>query len=134
MIGQAYIELYKNGKLYERVEQHNTVTKAIENRIALDVARGTYGLLYEEDPKSDESIPLPTRGLGGVWLFDHNLSGGDPIHFPSHEAHMVGYAGQTSILRIPSLDPSIHLSQEHLKRRMATRILGTSRHLRPMAL
>lgn len=95
MIGQAYIELYKNGKLYERVEQHNTVTNAIENRIALDVARGTYGLLYEEDPKSDESIPLPTRGLGGVWLFDHNLSGGDPIHFPSHEAHMVGYAGQS---------------------------------------
>lgn len=93
MIGQAYIELYKNGKLYERVEQHNTVTNAIENRIALDVARGTYGLLYEEDAKSDESIPLPTRGLGGVWLFDHTLSG--YIHFPSHEAHMVGYAGQS---------------------------------------
>lgn len=93
MIGQAYIELYKNGKLYERVEQHNTVTNAIENRIALDVARGTYGLLYEEEAKSVESIPLPTRGLGGVWLFDHNLSG--HIHFPSHEAHMVGYAGQS---------------------------------------
>lgn len=93
MIGQAYIELYKNGKLYERVEQHNTVTNAIENRIALDVARGTYGLLLKEDAKSDESIPLPTRGLGGVWLFDHNLSG--HIHFPSNEAHMVGYAGQS---------------------------------------
>jgi hypothetical protein len=93
LIGQAYIELYKNGKLYERVEQHNTVTDAIENRIALDVARGTYGLLYEEDAKSDESIPLPTRGLGGVWLFDHALSG--YIHFPSNEAHMVGYAGQS---------------------------------------
>lgn len=93
MIGQAYIELYKNGKLYERVEQHNTVTNAIENRIALDVARGTYGLLHEEEAKSVESIPLPTRGLGGVWLFDHNLSG--HIHFPSNEAHMVGYAGQS---------------------------------------
>ena len=91
MIGQAYIELYKNGKLYERVEQHNTVTNAIENKIALAITQGiittTDGSTY-----SNAGLPISTRGLGGVWLFDHNLSG--EIHFPSHEAHMVGYAGQ----------------------------------------
>ena len=92
MIGQAYIELYKNGKLYERVEQHNTVTNAIENKIALAITQGiittTDGSTY-----SNAGLPISTRGLGGVWLFDHNLSG--HIHFPSHEAHMVGYAGQS---------------------------------------
>lgn len=92
MIGQAYIELYKNGKLYERVEQHNTVTNAIENKIALAITQGiittTDGSTY-----SNAGLPISTRGLGGVWLFDHNLSG--EIHFPSHEAHMVGYAGQS---------------------------------------
>lgn len=96
MIGQAYIELYKNGKLYERVEQHNTVTNAIEYKLALAI---TQGIITSSDGStySNAGLPLSTKGLGGVWLFDHNLSGvsGDTIHFPSHEAHMVGYAGQS---------------------------------------
>ena len=70
----------------EVYEDKNLVTNALDKIINIEMAMN--------HPLDSYMLPIATRALGGLMLFDGTLTE-DPanIHFPA-EAHLVGYAGQ----------------------------------------
>lgn len=85
--GDAKIELFnaKTGKLENVTEEHNLVTNALAYIINIEAARGA--------ALSDNVLPIATKALGGIMLFDAELEeSADNIHFPPKDAHLVGFA------------------------------------------
>ena len=87
--GHVQIDLHNhNSGFTERFEQDNMVTDALKYVIQNYIGSNNV-------PNADNGImPIATRALGGLMLFDGNLTeDASNIHFPS-EAHLVAYAGQ----------------------------------------
>lgn len=87
--GKAKIELFnaKTGKLEKSVEEHNLVTNAL--RYLINIAA-----ICDAAP-DDYVFPIATKALGGIMLFDGNLTEDkDNVHFPPVDkgVHLVGYA------------------------------------------
>ena len=67
-------------------EDENLITNALDKLININVAMG-FNL-------NDYVLPFANKALGGIMLFDGNLTEDpDNIHFPT-EAHLVAYASQ----------------------------------------
>lgn len=65
-------------------EDDNLVTKALDKIININMSMNRY--------PNDYLLPIATKALGGIMLFDGELTeSADNIHFPT-EAHLVGYA------------------------------------------
>ena len=76
----------------ETYEETNMVTNAISNVLGIAANVG-YNASYE---LMEYTLPIATKGLGGLFLFDGTLEENeDNIHFPM-DVHMIGSAGQTS--------------------------------------
>ena len=70
-------------------EDENLVTHAIDKIINLAMA-------MNQQPNS-YLLPIATKLLGGIMLFDDTLTeDADNIHFPTSQAHLVGYADQNT--------------------------------------
>lgn len=87
--GKAKIELFdaKTGKLEKSVEEHNLVTNAL--RYLINIAA-----ICNAAP-DDYVFPIATKALGGIMLFDGNLTEDkNNVHFPPVDkgVHLVGYA------------------------------------------
>lgn len=77
----------KTGK-QEVHEDNNLITNAIDKIINCEIAMNHY--------PNDYLLPIATKLLGGIMLFDEELTeSADNIHFPV-EAHLLGYAGQST--------------------------------------
>ena len=84
--GLLKIELFdaETKKLVQKVEKENMVTNAIKNMLQAYAATNQMG----------EIMPLATVGLGGIMLFDTELTANaDNVLFPSN-SHLVGYGLQ----------------------------------------
>lgn len=69
-------------------EDNNLVTSAIDKIINIEMAMN--------HAPNDRILPIATNALGGLMLFDDELTEDvDNIHFPV-EAHLVGYANQST--------------------------------------
>lgn len=87
--GKTRIELRnaETGELEEVREDENLITHAIDYIIDAEMS-------YNAAP-NDYCLPVATKLLGGIMLFDDELDEDvDNIHFPV-DVHLVGYAGQT---------------------------------------
>lgn len=90
MKGHVKIELldHMTGKL-KKLEQENMLTNAIAYRVGLD-SNDTFQLYNNEN----SLLPLATKGLGGLLLFDGVLTENEEnIHFPMN-VHLTGCAGR----------------------------------------
>ena len=89
--GHVQIDLHNhNSGFTERFEQENLVTKALGKVINTWI--GANGAA------NNALMPIATRALGGLMLFDDDLTESTSnIFFPS-EAHLVAYAGQITNL------------------------------------
>lgn len=68
-------------------EDENLITNALDKIINIEMAMN--------HAPNDRILPIATNLLGGIMLFDGELTEDpDNIHFPA-EAHLVGYAGQS---------------------------------------
>ena len=88
--GHVKIELldHKTGKL-KTMEQKNMLTNALAFRAGID-ANDNLGLYSSEY----SLMPLGTKGLGGLYLFDGPLTeDADNVHFPMN-VHLTGCAGR----------------------------------------
>lgn len=92
--GHVQIDLHNhNTGSKERIEKDNLVTKALERVINTFI--GANGAA------NNALMPIATRALGGLMMFDDDLTEETTnIYFPS-EAHLVGFAGQTQELENP---------------------------------
>lgn len=84
--GLLKIELFdaETKKLVQKVEKENMVTNAVKNMLQAYAATNQMG----------EIMPLATVGLGGIMLFDTELTANaDNVLFPSN-SHLVGYGLQ----------------------------------------
>ena len=90
MKGHVQIELFdhKTGQL-KRTGHDNMLTNALAYRAGID-SNDTLGLYASEY----SLMPLGTKGLGGLFLFDGALAeDARNVHFPMN-AHLTGYAGR----------------------------------------
>ena len=90
MKGHVQIELFdhKTGKL-KKIERDNMLTNALAFRAGID-ANDNLGLYASEY----SIMPLGTKGLGGLYLFDGPLTeDADNFHFPM-DVHLTGCAGR----------------------------------------
>ena len=86
MKGHVKIELFdhKTGKL-KKIERENMLTNALAYRAGID-SNDTLGLYSSEY----SIMPLGTKGLGGLYLFDGPLTeDADNVHFPM-DVHLTG--------------------------------------------
>ena len=68
-------------------EDTNLITNALDKIINMELAMNY--------TPNEHLLPIATKALGGLMLFDGQLTEEvDNIHFPA-EAHLVGYADQT---------------------------------------
>ena len=84
--GRLKIELFdaKTKKLVQKVEKENMVTNAVKNMLQA----------YAATNQMSEIMPLALVGLGGLMLFDTELTASaDNVLFPSN-SHLVGYGLQ----------------------------------------
>lgn len=90
--GHLCIDLHNhNSGFKERYEQDNLITNAVAYKLGLDLNQ------YRAHNTSWSMLPLSTRGLGGILLFDGLLTeDADNIHFPM-DVHLVASAGSGSI-------------------------------------
>ena len=92
MKGHVKIELFdhKTGKI-KTTEHENMLTNALAYRAGLD-SNDTLSLFGNEN----SILPLATKGLGGLLLFDGPLAeDAGNIHFPMN-VHLTGCAGRGS--------------------------------------
>jgi len=90
MKGHVQIELFdhKTGQL-KRTGHDNMLTNALAYRAGID-SNDTLGLYASEY----SLMPLGTKGLGGLFLFDGTLAeDAGNVHFPMN-VHLTGYAGR----------------------------------------
>lgn len=90
MKGHVKIELFdhKTGKL-KKIERENMLTNALAYRAGID-SNDNLGLYSSEY----SIMPLGTKGLGGLYLFDGPLTeDADNVHFPM-DVHLTGCAGR----------------------------------------
>ena len=85
--GHVKIDIHNhNSGFTERFEQDNMVTNALNYVIP--------NWIGSNNKPNDEIMPLATRALGGLMLFDGELTeDADNIFFPN-EAHLIASAGQ----------------------------------------
>lgn len=83
--GHVKIDLHNhNSGFTERIEQDNLVTDAV----------GILASVYAGAGMTDKIMPLATKALGGLMLFDGALAEEKSnIHFPG-DVHLTGFAGQ----------------------------------------
>ena len=92
--GHTTIELknVETGEI-ERYEDDNLITHAIAYIIDIELANN-------HNP-NDYCLPVATKLLGGLMMFDSALEeSADNIHFPT-DVHLVGFAGQTTEVTHP---------------------------------
>ena len=96
--GHVCIDLHNTKSGFtERIEKDNMVTNAVAKILPMQMGKRANDLYsYDTDTLNRYVFPIAMRLLGGIMLFDGELTE-DPDHFsfPS-EAHLVGFAGRTT--------------------------------------
>lgn len=101
--GHVTIDLHNHRSGFkERIEKDNLVTDAV----------GILASVYAGANMTDKIMPLATKALGGLMLFDGALQEEKSnIFFPSH-AHLIGFAGQWTNTENP-LCGSLNIQETH---------------------